>query len=265
MDLELEGRRALVTAASEGLGRAVATRFAAEGVEVAVCSRDAEHLAAAREAIAAEAGVPETRVHTFVCDLSDAESAREQVAGAIDDLGGLDALVANHGGPPAQSFAESSLADFDAAYEGVLRGTVAVCEAALPALLESGGSLTTLVSASAREPPENHVLSNTLRPGLYGLTKSLANEYGDDGLRANCVCPRGVYTDRIDYKIEVLAENEGVSVEEAHERRREELPRGELGDPDNFAKAVVFLASGATPHVTGAVLDVDGGWSRHAF
>lgn len=265
MDLDLDENAALVTASSQGLGRAVAAQLAAEGARVAISSRSEENLETAKKQIVADTGIDADRIVPVVCDLSESETVPDRIAAAIDALDGLDVLVTNHGGPPAVSFEEATVEDFDDTYARVVKSTILTAETALPHLRSGGGSITNIVSASAREPPANHVLSNTLRPAIYGLSKSLANEYAADGVRVNCVCPRSVMTDRIEYKIDVLADNEDITVAEAHKRREEELPLGRLGDSEEFARAVAFVASGAASFVTGAVLRVDGGWARSAF
>lgn len=265
MDLGLEGSNALVTASSQGLGRAVAARLATEGARVAISSRSEENLETAKERIVADTGVDADQIVPVVCDLSESETVPDRIAVAVDELDGLDVLVTNHGGPPAVSFEEATVEDFDETYASLVKSTILTVETALPHLRSSGGSITNIVSASAREPPTNHVLSNTLRPAIYGLSKSLANEYADDGVRVNCVCPRSVMTDRIEYKIDVLADNEDITVAEAHNRREEELPLRRLGDPKEFARAVAFVASDAASFITGAVLRVDGGWAKSAF
>lgn len=266
MDMQLDGSSVLVTAASQGLGRAVAKRFVDEGSTVVISSRSEENLATAKEAITDAAAADADAVRTITCDLGRSDEIRSLVDRSVDQLDGLDVVVANHGGPAAQTFAESSVEDFDETYRNVLRSGIALADEAVPHLTSGdGGAMTFVVSASAQEPPVGHVLSNTVRPGLYGLSKSLANEYADDGLRVNCVCPRGVMTDRIEYKIEVLADREGVSSEEAAKRRRDELPVDRLGDPDEFARAVAFVSSDAASFTTGSTVHVDGGWSRRVF
>lgn len=261
MDLGLDGDRAFVHAASKGLGRAAATRLAAEGASVAIGSSDPDALADAAEHVRGTAGADEGRVHAVPCDLTDEDAIREATATAVDRLGGLDVLVTNHPGTPHGSFADAGVEGFDGAYESALRSTVVAVDAALPALRDGGGSVVNVVAASAQEPPPNHVLSNTFRSALYGLSKSLANELAP-GVRVNCACPRGVETDRVGAMVEARAEKEGTTPEQVREDRTEAVPMGRFGDPPEFGDVVAFLASDAASYVTGATLAVDGGWLR---
>lgn len=157
------------------------------------------------------------------------------------------------------------MSEFDETYETALRSTITVVKSVLPHLRDGGGSITNIVSASAREAPKNHILSNTFRPSIYGFSKGLSREYGSDGVRVNCVAPRGIKTDRLDYKIDVLSDEEDISVREAKERRSEELPLDRLGSPSEFGKAVAFIASDAASFTTGSVFEVDGGWTRRTL
>lgn len=264
MDLNLDGKRAYLTAASSGLGKAVATELVREGADVVISSHDEGNLRAAVDSIAEATGHAETIDYT-VCDLTDPESVRDATQGTIDDLGGLDVLVTNHGGPRTDPFSELSLDDFDAAYQGILRSTLQVCQESLPALSDGGGSVTNLVAASALEPSASGALGNVFRPGIYGLSKVLSEEFGESDVRVNCVSPRGIMSDRIEQKLSQRAARQGISEAEAREQRVEELPVSDLGTPESFARTVAFLASPAADYVTGAVLPVDGGWHRHAF
>ncbi|MFD1511768.1 SDR family oxidoreductase [Halomarina rubra] len=265
MDLRLDGTRAYVMAASSGLGRAVAEELVREGAHVVVSSRSAERLDEATAEIRAATDCSPDAVDSVVCDLGDAESVRTATETAVERLGGLDVLVTNHGGPDTTPFSGLSMADFDDAYHHVLRSTVLACETALPALRDGGGAITHLVAASALEPSARGALGNVFRPGIYGLSKVLAEEYGADGVRVNCVSPRGVVTDRIEQKLAARAEREGITEAEAERQRTDELPLDSLGTPASFGKAVAYLSSPAAEFVTGTTLPVDGGWHRHAY
>lgn len=264
MDLELTDDVAFVTAASKGLGKAIANRFVAEGARVAISSRNSSNLEAAKADIIDDQNVSSDRVATVECDLTDDDEIPAAVETVVDTFGGLDRLVANHGGPAVKDFEEATVDDLDRTYRSVLRSMFLVIDSSMPHLLaDGGGSIVVTVSASAQEPAPTNVLSNAIRPGLYGLSKSLANQYGDRNVRVNCVCPRGIMTDRIKHKIETRAENRGISTEEALESRTDAVPLDRLGEPEEFAEAVAYVSSDAASFVTGAVLEVDGGWTRY--
>ncbi|WP_129115296.1 SDR family NAD(P)-dependent oxidoreductase [Halegenticoccus tardaugens] len=240
MDLGLEGTRAYVTAASGGLGRAVAHELVAEGARVVVASRDTDRLREAAASIRSATGCDEEMIEWVVCDLTDEAAVRERTDEAIDILGGLDILVTNHGGPATTRFPDLSVSEFDDAYRSILCSTVLACRSALPSLREGGGAITNLVAASALEPSAGGVLGNVFRPGIYGLSKVLAEEYGCDGVRVNCVSPRGVMSDRIQFKLSEMAAREGIT--ELHLR----LPSSTLVSPRSWIDGSTANSKAAT-------------------
>lgn len=265
MQVDLTDDGAIVTAASKGLGRAVARELAGSGARVVISSRSEANLQAAKEHIVEETGVDAESVIPMACDLGNPGQVTEMTTAAIDELGGLDVLVTNHGGTPRLSFEETTPEILDEQYTAVLKSTFLVVNEAIPALKEGGGAISHIVSTSARESPENHIPSNVLRPGIYGLSKSVANEFGRYGVRSNCVGPRMVMSDRIRGIFEQDAERRGVSLDEAKEAHVGSLPLRRVGDTKEFAEAVAFLSSDAASYITGAVLPVDGGWTRGTF
>ena len=266
MDLGLRGSRAVVLAGSRGLGKAVAMELVREGATVVIESRDETQLQDSVEQIREETNCERDAIAYVPCDLGDEDAVKDSLHTAIDRLGGLDVLVTNHGGPQTTPFPDLTLEAFDEGYHNVLRSTIIACREALPALVEGdGGAITNLVAASALEPSASGVLGNVFRPGIYGLSKVLAEEYGPDDVRVNCVAPRGVTSDRIEQKIAALAEREGISEQAALQRRVDELPVNELGRPEEFARTATYVSSPAAGYLTGAVIPVDGGWHRHAF
>lgn len=263
---DFTGDSALVMASSRGLGKAIAGKLVASGARVALASRSQSNLQEAKTDILESLNVADGRVLTQVCDLADEGSIRESVESVVEKFGGLDILINNHGGPEVKSFKIATVDDLDQTYHNVVRSMFLVSKTAMPYLLQdNGGAVVNIISASAQEPNSSNLLSNMFRPSLYGLSRTLSDQYADEGVRVNTACPRGIMTDRIVQKVEQRAERQGISYDEAYQQRTNAVPMDRLGDPDEFASAVAFLCSDHASFVTGSTLAVDGGWLRRVF
>lgn len=260
MDLDLTHKRALVLAASSGLGRATALELAREGATVALCSRDAARAEETARAIREATGAT---VHAFEADVADAISLQALFRAATDALGGLDVLVNNAGGPPPGQFESVDEAAWDRAYQLTLQSVVRSVRLAIPHLRTAGGgSILTLASSSVQQPIPNLLLSNVFRPAVRALSKHLAEEYAPDGIRVNVLSPGRVHTPRIDQLDAANAERTGRTVEEVRTATVANIPLGRLGDPAEFGRVAAFLSSPAASYVTGEHLLVDGGLIR---
>ena len=195
-------------------------------------------------------------------DVSDAEQLRAFVEEAGRRWGGLDVLVTNAGGPPAGRFVELELDAWTAAYHLNLRSVVVAVRSALPFLRgRSGASITCVVSSSVKTPIARLILSNTFRPGIVGLAKTLSAELAADGVRVNCVAPGRIDTERVRHLDALAAESRGSTAESVRAESERAIPLGRYGRPEDFAEVVAFLASDAARYVTGQTLVVDGGLS----
>jgi 3-oxoacyl-[acyl-carrier protein] reductase len=255
MDLKLQGKRALVTGASRGLGYAIALGLAREGSSVAVNSRDPEKIRAAAEAITAQTGMEAYAIPGSVTEIPE-----QIVEAAAAALGGLDLLVTNAGGPPAGRFESIEDAGWVKAIDLSLMSHVRLIRAALPYLRRStAASVLTVTSYSVRQPIPNLVLSNSVRAATVGLTKSLALELGGEGMRFNSILPAWTETERVVELMTARATANGTSMEEEIRKQSQESVFGRMSSPEEFANAAVFLLSPAASYITGVMLTVDGG------
>jgi len=260
MDLELSDKITLVTGASAGLGYACAHVLASEGARVVICSRDGERIEAAAGRIASETGGSAIPV---VCDLTEGEAIREMVKGIFDQFGRLDILVSNAGGPPAGDFADLTPELWEDAYNLTFQSTLRLCRAALPIMeKQDSGVILVITSIAAKQPIAGLVTSNAMRAGLNGLIKSIADEYGPKGIRANTIAPGYTRTERLEELAEGISEREEISKDTVLSRWTADIPLGRLGHPDEIGAAVAFLASQRAAYITGQHLAVDGGVIR---
>ncbi|TAN32793.1 SDR family oxidoreductase [bacterium] len=247
MDLGLKDRRALVTAASRGLGRACAEALVAEGSRVFIASRDAASIEATGRTIKAAGW--------SAADVSEDGQPELLVSGVADRLGGVDILVVNAGGPPPGTFQSTPLESWEVGFHLTLMSAVRLVKAALPHLRASDqGRIVFITSISVRQPIPNITLSNSLRAAVTGLAKTLARELAPDRITVNCLAPDAILTDRI----RQLAAGGG-DPEEGLRRMAAGSPMKRLGDPAEFGAACAFLCSRQAGYITGQTLGVDGG------
>lgn len=260
MDLQLANARVLVTAASQGLGAATARQFSLEGARVVINSRNLPALQTTAASIVEESGNP---VFTIPADMTDEQRAQRMVDNAAEMLGGLDVLVTNAGGPPGGTFDTFNNETWEQAFQLTVMSTISLIRAALPYLRQSRrAAILSIVSIAAKQPVANLTLSNTLRPAVVGLTKTLSNELAADRIRVNSILPGITETERIVQLMAGRAEKNGTTPDEERRQTAANIPLGRFGTPEEFANAAVFLCSPAAAFITGVALLVDGGESR---
>jgi 3-oxoacyl-[acyl-carrier protein] reductase len=257
MDLGLKDRVALVAASSTGLGKAVALCLAREGAKLALCARTDSTLQATAEEIRQETGVD---VLASAVDVTDYAQVQRFVSQTVDRFGRVDICVANAGGPPSKSFAETTLEDWHRAAELNLMSTVHLAKEALPLMQQrQWGRFIAITSMTVKQPVEGLILSNSIRSAVSGLLKTLSNEYGSSNVLVNNVCPGFTATARLASLSGRLAEKEGVTPQEIEARWSRQTPLGRLGRPEELADLVTFLASERASYITGVSIAVDGG------
>jgi 3-oxoacyl-[acyl-carrier protein] reductase len=257
METGLKGRVAMVAGSSAGIGRATALAFAAEGAHVALCARRAEKL----EEVAAEArnrfGV---QTLTEALDVADDGAVHAFVAATHAKFGQVDVCVPNAGGPPAKPFLDTTMEEWERAWQLNLRSAIVFCQAVLPHMRQQKwGRIVTLTSYTVKQPVPELILSNTIRAGIMGLVRSLAGQFGRDGITVNNVGPGFTATDRSKSLLETRAKNRGISVEQVQSELEKEIPIGRMATPEEVAATIVWLASVPAASITGQTILVDGG------
>jgi 3-oxoacyl-[acyl-carrier protein] reductase len=261
MDLGLAGRVALVAGSSGGLGLATALRLAQEGAHVAVNGRDGARCEAAAAAVRSAA--PAVTVLACPADVSQPAAAAALVRQVVGHFGRLDVLVCNAGGPPPTTFAAAAEGAFQQGLDLNLLSTVHLCRAAVPAMREQRwGRIVCITSIAAKQPLPNLIVSSMARAGVHGFAKALADEVGRDGVLVTVVAPGYMRTGRVTSLLEERSRREGRPQEAIQSEMVANVPLGRIGEPDELASAIAFLASERASYITGTVLAVDGGYLR---
>ena len=260
MDLGLKDKVALVVASSRGLGRAVAEELAAEGASLVLCARDAETLAETAAQIADSSGA---HVLAVPADVTVAGDIKRVVDSAIERFGRIDILVTNAGGPPAGTFEQLTREQWEEATRLTLFSAIEWAREVLPGMKERRwGRILNITSIAVKQPVENLMLSNSLRAGLTGFARTLANEVAAQGITVNNILPGYTRTERLEELAQMMAQKQGISAKEFSAKWEQEIPMGRLGEPREFAGVAAFLVSERASYITGTSIQVDGGWIK---
>lgn len=256
MDLNLQGKVALVIASSQGLGKAIAKQLVLEGANVMITSIDGPTLKIVQEELQA---LGKGQVAQYEADITKADDIRSLVQFTRDTFGKIDILINNAGGPPGGSFENFQDEDWQKAFELNLLSYIRIIREVLPDLKKNGGRIINMTSSSIKVPIPNLILSNTFRMGVLGLSKSLAEELAPYNILVNTVGPGRIATDRVAFLDKLKAERLGITPEEVAAQSRKTIPLGRYGDPEEFAKVITVLVSDACTYMTGSTILVDGG------
>jgi 3-oxoacyl-[acyl-carrier protein] reductase len=257
METGLRNRIAIVAASSQGIGRATAEAFAAEGCRVAMCARNADALHRATEQIKKQYSV---EVLALPLDVTDPGAVHDFVTKTVARFGGVDICVTNAGGPPAKGFLAATLDDWRKAVDANFLSTVYFAREVIPHMQrQHWGRIITITSITTKQPVPDLVLSNAVRAAVVGLVKSLANEFGRDGILVNNVGPGYTATDRLKELAKARSAAQGKPEKEFFDAWAADSPLRRVGEPRELADTIVWLASERASYITGQTILVDGG------
>jgi 3-oxoacyl-[acyl-carrier protein] reductase len=263
MDLGLNNKVALVVASSTGLGRAVAEELAKEGASLIICSRNTERITKTAAEIADATGA---HVLAVTADVSLPTDVQRLVESGLARFGRIDILVTNGGGPPAGKFESLTTEQWEAATNLILFGAIELARQVLPGMRERRwGRILNITSICVKQPVDNLVLSNSLRAGLTGFARTLANEVAADNITVNNILPGYTRTERVEELANMMAEKQGITAQEFKTKWEAEIPMRRLGEPHEFAALAAFLVSERASYITGTSIQVDGGWIKSLF
>ena len=247
----------IVAASSDGIALAAAEKFATEGARIAMCSRNGDKLRAAADGIRKRCS---SEVIAEPLDVTDESAVSHFVEQVAKQFGGVDVCVTNAGGPPAKMFLATTTEEWQHAFDLNLMSTIHLARAVIPLMQQKKwGRIVTITSVSVRQPISDLIYSNTVRAGVVGLVKSLSNEFGKDGITVNNVAPGFTATGRLQDLVKKRAAEANISVEAYAERLGTDAALKRVGQPEEVADAIVWLASERASYITGQTLLVDGG------
>jgi 3-oxoacyl-[acyl-carrier protein] reductase len=263
MDLGIKNRIALVAASSKGLGKAAALSLANEGVHLAICSRNERSISAAANDIRKATG---GKVFPIVGDVSRSEDIERIVNAVLAEYGRIDILVNNAGGPPAGKITSLPDGEWEHGFNLTLMSMLRLTRAVLPLMeRQIWGRVISIVSLAAKQPIDDLLISSTLRPGILGLSKVLANQYGRFNITVNTVCPGYILTQRLEDLSRLRSAEKNISMEEYIAESAKSIPLERLGKPEELGDVVAFLASDRAAYINGANIIVDGGQAKGIF
>ena len=262
MNLNLNNKNAIVCASSQGLGKAAALDLAEEGVNLAICSRDQDKINKVKEEIHQKVN-SEIKVIALKVDLDSPDEIQAFYKQVENDLGSVDILVNNNGGPPPSTFEQLSDDDWQKAFNSTMMSCLRLSKLVIPNMKKNAwGRIINISSVSVKTPVNGLFLSNSLRMGVLGWAKALSDELAPHGVTVNTVCPGYTRTERVEAILETQSNSSGLKKEEIEKSIAENIPMKRVGEAEDLAGLITFLASEKADYMTGLAIQVDGGSAR---
>jgi len=262
MNLNLKNKNAIVCASSQGLGKAAALDLAEEGVNLAICSRDQDKINKVKEEIHQKIN-SEIKVLALQVDLDSPDEIQAFYKQVENDLGSVDILVNNNGGPPPSTFEQLSDDDWQKAFNSTMMSCLRLSKLVIPNMKKNAwGRIINISSVSVKTPVNGLFLSNSLRMGVLGWAKALSDELAPHGVTVNTVCPGYTRTERVEAILETQSNSSGLKKEDIEKSIAENIPMKRVGEAEDLAGLITFLASEKADYMTGLAIQVDGGSAR---
>jgi 3-oxoacyl-[acyl-carrier protein] reductase len=260
MDFQIKNKTAIVCASSQGLGKAAAIELASEGVNLVISSRNKENLLSVKKEIETSTN---SKIVSIVADLNEPDDIDNLYNKANSELGPIDILINNAGGPPPSNFESLNDEDWLKAFNLTMMSSIRLTKLVLPDMKERNwGRIINISSVSVKTPVPGLFLSNSLRLGVLGWSKALSDEVAPKGITVNSVCPGSTRTARITNILKSQSEATGKSLEEIESLAAAKIPMLRIGEPEDLAALIAFLASERASYMTGLAIQVDGGSAR---